>query len=67
VDALPLGDDEVGLAVRAYVEADRGFVDAVVAGTEPEPSLGVALTAHRLVDAAYRSAADGGLPVPLGA
>ena len=67
VDALPLSHDEVGLAVRAYVEADRAFVDAVMAGTAPEPGLGVALTAHRLVDAAYRSAADGGVPVPLGA
>ena len=32
VDALPLADDEVGLAVRTYVEADRAFVDAVTAG-----------------------------------
>ena len=60
VDALPLADDEVGLAVRAYVEADRAFVDAVTAGRAPEPGLDVALEAHRLVDAAYRSAADGG-------
>jgi predicted dehydrogenase len=64
VDALPLGDDEVGLAVRAYVEADRAFVDAVAAGTAPEPSLTEAVEAHRLVDAAYRSAA-GGVPVSL--
>ncbi len=33
VDELPLADDEVGLAIRAYVEADRGFVDAVADGT----------------------------------
>ena len=37
VDELPLADDEVGLAVRAYVEADRAFVDAVSNGTAPEP------------------------------
>ncbi len=39
VDALPLADDEVGLAVRAYVEADRAFIDAVTAGrpTRPRP------------------------------
>ena len=37
VDALPLADDEVGLAVRAYVEADRAFVDAVTTGRPPEP------------------------------
>jgi myo-inositol 2-dehydrogenase/D-chiro-inositol 1-dehydrogenase len=63
VDALPLADDEVGLALRAYVEADRGFVDAVVAGRPPEPGLDVALGAHLLVDAAYRSAAGGGVPI----
>ena len=63
VDELPLADDEVGLAVRAYVEADRGFVDAVIAGRAPEPGLDVALEAHRLVDAAYRSAAAGGVPI----
>jgi myo-inositol 2-dehydrogenase/D-chiro-inositol 1-dehydrogenase len=61
VDALPLPDDAVGLAIRAYVEADRSFVDAVTSGRTPEPGLGVALEAHRLVDAAYRSAAGGGL------
>jgi predicted dehydrogenase len=65
VDALPLADDEVGLAVRAYVEADRGFVDAVTAGRTPSPGLDVALEAHRLVDAAYRSAAGGGAPIAL--
>jgi predicted dehydrogenase len=63
VDALPLADDEVGLAVRAYVEADRAFIDAVTGGRPPEPGLDVALEAHRLVDAAYRSAADGGAPI----
>jgi predicted dehydrogenase len=66
VDDLPLADDEVGLAVRAYVEADRGFLDALAAGRAPEPGLDVALEAHRLVDAAYRSAATGGEPVVTG-
>jgi myo-inositol 2-dehydrogenase / D-chiro-inositol 1-dehydrogenase len=64
VDDLPLSDDEVGLAVRAYVEADRAFIDAVGAGASPEPSLVEAVAAHRLVDAAYRSAASSG-PVSL--
>ena len=66
VDALPLADDEIGLAIRAYVEADRGFVDAVAARTIPEPGLEEALVAHRLVDAAYRSAAARGTPVEIG-
>jgi predicted dehydrogenase len=63
VDALPLADDEVGLALRAYVEADRAFADAVTEGRPPEPGLDEALVAHRLVDAAYRSAAARGAPV----
>jgi predicted dehydrogenase len=65
VDDLPLGHDEVGLAVRAYVEADRAFVDALAAGFPPTPTLDDALVAHRLVDAAYRSAAAGGVPITL--
>jgi predicted dehydrogenase len=65
VDDLPLGHDEVGLAVRAYVEADRGFIDAVEAGRFPAPSLEEALVAHQLVDAAYRSAGLGGEPISL--
>jgi predicted dehydrogenase len=40
-------------------------VDAVVDGRSPEPGLEEALTAHRLVDAAYRSAAQGGTPITL--
>ena len=66
VDALPLPADETGLALRAYVEADRSFVDAVAGGTTPEPGLDVALAAHYLVDAAYRSAGAGGVPVDVG-
>ena len=66
VDALPLADDEMGLAVKAYVEADREFVDAVTEKRPPRPGLDEALAAHRLVDAAYRSAARGGVPVDVG-
>ncbi|HEY1651810.1 MAG TPA: Gfo/Idh/MocA family oxidoreductase [Acidimicrobiales bacterium] len=65
VDELPLAHDEMGLALRAYVEADRGFVDAVTQGGASEPGLEVALAAHRLVDAAYRSAAQSGEPIDL--
>jgi predicted dehydrogenase len=65
VDALPLADDAIGLAIRAYVEADRAFLDAVAGNTTPDPGLDVALAAHRLVDAAYRSAAHGGESVDL--
>src|ERR1700722_3285705 len=65
VDALPMADDEVGLAVRAYAAADRAFIDAVTAGRPPSPGLEVALEAHRLVDAAYRSADAGGAPIAM--
>ena len=66
VTDLPLPDNEIGLAVRAYVEEDRAFVDAVSDGRAPNPSLEEGVIAHRLVDAAYRSAAAGGVPVPIG-
>ena len=56
---LALGDDDIGLAISAYVEADRAFLDAVAAGPSPEPSFAEAVVAHRLVDAAYRSSAAG--------
>ena len=62
---LGLGDDEIGLAISAYVEADRSFLDAVTSGRAPQPSLAEAVVAHRLVDAAYRSSRAGGTPVTL--
>jgi predicted dehydrogenase len=42
---------------------DAAFVAAVAAGTPASPTLADALAAHRLADAAYRSAAQGGVPV----
>jgi predicted dehydrogenase len=42
---------------------DGDFVRAVRDGTPAHPDLTVALRAHRIVDAAYRSAATGGTPV----
>jgi predicted dehydrogenase len=63
---LPLGGGEVGVALCAYVEADRAFLDAVAHGRSSEPSFAEAVIAHRLVDASYRSAARGGVPVTLG-
>jgi predicted dehydrogenase len=66
VAALPLADDEAGLAVRSYAEADRAFVEAVAEAAPASPALAEGIAAHRLVDAAYRSASSGGLPVRLG-
>jgi predicted dehydrogenase len=65
VTALPFGNQEIGLGVAPYVEEDRAFVDAVIEGRDPEPGLHQALVAHRLVEAAYRSAHQGGRPVAL--
>jgi len=63
VDELPLSHDRVGLAIRAYVEADRDFVEAIDAGGAPVPGLDEALVAHQLVEAAYLSAERGGEPI----
>jgi predicted dehydrogenase len=62
---LPLNDDEIGLAIRSYVEADRAFVDALNSGRPGNPSFAEGVIAHRLVDAAYRSAGTGGSPITL--
>lgn len=63
VRQLPFGDDEVGLSLQVYAQADESFLRAVLTGQPAEPSFADALVAHRLVDAAYRSAAAGGHPV----
>lgn len=47
----------------AYAPQARSFLDALAAGRTPAPGLDVAVAAHRLADAVYRSAAQGGTPV----
>ena len=66
VDALPLARDDLGLVLRMYCPADRHFLEALAGGRAPEPGFAEAVLAHRLVDAAYRSAAAAGVPVDLG-
>jgi len=51
--------------VVPYAIAARGFLDSVAAGRPAEPDLSVAVAAHRVADAIYRSARDGGRPVGL--
>jgi predicted dehydrogenase len=49
-----------------YAEPAKAFLDALATegpAARGYPDVGVALTAHRLVDAGYRSAAAGGEPV----
>jgi predicted dehydrogenase len=50
-----------------YAEPSKVFLDALArdgAGARGHPDVDVAIAAHRLVDRAYQSAADGGRPVP---
>lgn len=47
------------------VNADAAFIDAVRSGSDAYPDFAVALEAHRLADAAYRSADSGGQPTVL--
>jgi predicted dehydrogenase len=59
-------------SVAQYATASKTFLDrlaARAAGGEPgadRPAAAEALAAHHLVDRAYRSAAAGGVPVPMG-
>jgi len=53
-----------------YAQAAKVFLDALAAdghAARGRPDVEVALVAHAVVDAAYRSAAAGGTPVPVGA
>jgi predicted dehydrogenase len=49
----------------APVNPDESFVTAVAQGRSTGPDFETALRAHVVVDAAYRSAAQGGTPVPV--
>jgi predicted dehydrogenase len=59
-------DDRWRAALTVYAPQSRSFLEAVADRREPEPGLDVALEAHRLADAVYRSAAAGGAPVDPG-
>ena len=55
--------EKVWSAGLAPVNPDQGFLDAVTEGRTLGPDFESALRAHVVVDAAYRSAAQGGIPV----
>lgn len=60
--------DVLTKALVQYAEPAKEFLDAVAAsGTDARgfPDASAALVAHRVVDAAYRSSAAGGVPVDL--
>lgn len=63
-DPLVAALAQEGLRAR---NPDEAFVGAVASGEPAHPSFAVALRAHLLADAAYRSAAAGGTPVGVGA
>jgi predicted dehydrogenase len=62
VAALPVSAPWRQVVVQ-YAPQANAFLRAVRDGTAPRPDLATGLAAHRLVDAAYRSAAAGGHPV----
>ncbi len=63
VDEIPL-DEARRTSLGLYAEASRRFLECVAAGPVGPPGAREALAAHRMVDAAYRSAEAGGRPVP---
>lgn len=57
-------------AIAHYAAPSKAFLDAIAADGRDAcgtPSVGEALGAHRLVSLAYRSSAEGGRPIPVGA
>jgi predicted dehydrogenase len=67
--AAELGVPEVyAHALAQYAEPSKAFLDALVEARIPagHPPAAEALAAHRIVDAAYRSAALAGAPVAVG-
>jgi predicted dehydrogenase len=56
-------DAEAGRRGATLGNPDAAFIDAVVKGEPAWPSFTDALRAHVLADAAYRSAAAGGIPI----
>jgi predicted dehydrogenase len=59
-----LDGEDLGAMMR-YSFEDYLFLKAVIEGQRPYPDFGVALEAHRVVDAVYRSALTGGQPLAL--
>ncbi len=64
VDELPV-PEELRRPLGLYAEASRRFLAAMSTGTAGSPGVSEALAAHRIVDAAYRSASTGGAPVAI--
>lgn len=63
LELIGLTDDAHADALSRYSLEDYFFLRALSEGTTPFPGFDVALRAHALVDAVYRSAAEGGAEV----
>lgn len=68
LELVGLGGDIFAEALNRYSLGDYFFLRALSEERDPYPGFDVALRAHELVDAAYRSAAEGGaeIAVPVG-
>src|SRR4051794_8228362 len=62
VRELPIDEGWLPFA-GVYAPQALAFLEAVAGGARPSPGFDVAVAAHRLADAVYRSAALGGAPV----
>jgi predicted dehydrogenase len=62
VSELPIEEPWLRFA-GVYAPQARAFLSALADGTRPAPGFEVAVAAHRLADAVYRSAARDGAPV----
>ena len=66
LDSAGLDKDVFDQALGKYSLEDYFFLQALAEDRDPHPGFDVALGAHKLVDAAYRSAAEDGRKVSLG-
>jgi predicted dehydrogenase len=66
LDAAGLSDPTEQMALNRWSFEDLLFLRAVARGVAPYPGFDIALEAHRLVDAVYRSAAEGSRSIALG-
>ncbi|MCZ7526209.1 MAG: Gfo/Idh/MocA family oxidoreductase [Acidimicrobiia bacterium] len=57
---------ELAVPLGQYAAPSKDFLDALAEGGSGFPDAATALAAHRLVDLAYCSAAQGGVPLPVG-
>jgi predicted dehydrogenase len=63
LEIVGLQGEEIERAVIRYSLEDYFFLRSIIEERDPFPGFDVALRAHELVDAVYRSAADGGSAV----